>query len=49
VNLAEQEFVNNYLEESRQAQEDFIHSAVAKKAIFDCADSISDAIRSGHK
>jgi D-sedoheptulose 7-phosphate isomerase len=49
VNLAEQEFVNKYLEESRQAQEDFIHSAVAMKAIFDCADSISDAIRSGHK
>jgi D-sedoheptulose 7-phosphate isomerase len=49
VNSFEQEFVVNYLEESRQAQEELIRSEEIKKAIFDFADIITDALTSGHK
>jgi D-sedoheptulose 7-phosphate isomerase len=45
----EQQFVTNYLEESRQMQEQFQKSEESKKAIFDCADAITDALKSGHR
>jgi len=49
VDSFEQQFVNEYLEESRHAQEEFIKSNENKKAIFACADVITDALKSGHK
>jgi D-sedoheptulose 7-phosphate isomerase len=49
VDSFEQEFLIKYLEESRQAQEEFARSEECKKAIFDCADVITDALKSGHK
>jgi D-sedoheptulose 7-phosphate isomerase len=45
----EHEFVIKYLEESRKAQEEFMSSEVCMKAIFDCADAITSALKSGHK
>jgi D-sedoheptulose 7-phosphate isomerase len=49
VDSFEQEFVTKYLEESRQAQEEFARSEECKTAIFDCANVITDALKSGHK
>src|ERR1700683_3974593 len=49
VDSYEQEFVTKYLEESRNAQEEFINSEGCRKAIFDSADVITSALRSGHK
>jgi D-sedoheptulose 7-phosphate isomerase len=49
VDSLEREFVVKYLEESKQAQEEFIKSDESKKAIFDCADAITSALKSGHK
>jgi D-sedoheptulose 7-phosphate isomerase len=49
VNSLEQDFVTKYLQESKQAQDDFAGAEKSKKAIFDCADVITNAIEAGHK